>query len=136
MGGTKKEIKWLREKWVEEIENDLKHVSHYHLEQYKKGVENGNLYCFGFYEDEIRIGTALAEIVRKDGYKNMIALEVGGKGLSVTEFYFPFFIALSKFHKCKNFIIGTSRKAIEKYCIEKGFKKVYTEYSIEVDNVK
>ena len=105
------------------------------LLEYKQLIEAGELALFGFYKNGERSGSAIARIFLRDGIRIMEAAEVGGKGLSVPKFYFPWFIALAKKLKCDKFLIGTTRKGMKKFAKEQGFQAVYTEFEIDVKKV-
>lgn len=127
-------ISFEREEWNGDAEIDLAHAET-HLNEYFDQVETGDLALFGFFKDGERCGSAIARIFRKNDNDYMEAVEVGGRGLDVKGFYFPFFVALAKSMNCEKFLIGTDRPAMKKFCQDCDFDQTYTEYEIDVEKV-
>lgn len=126
-------VEFVRESWTEKNETDLERLlTAPELWRYAVKVEKGEIICFGFYGDNERRGTALIEITVSDNKKNLVILELGGSGLSLTKFYLPFFQALAKLEKCDRIILATARKGLMRLAEKSGFRPIYKEYELKI----
>lgn len=129
-------IKFIREKWNSEAYFDLaKLLTAHDLDYYSRMVYAEQISLYGFYMDDERVGSALTQIVEKDGEKSLVCMELAGKDLPAVGFYFPFFCALGKKAGCDKFVLATARKGLMRLAENQGFKIKFAEYEKEISEV-